>query len=98
MQEPGVVAATTEHTNNTLRIALPGLVETLVELAPIGRDDLLERLGADSVQFRSSSEADARAGDSDVDVEVRNGGLSEPVGIVLYPLDGADEAILFSVP
>jgi hypothetical protein len=84
--------------DDAARVALPRLVKRLVVEALVGGDDLLEDLAADAVQLGRGGEPDARAGDGDVDVEVGDGALGEPVGVLLNPLDGADQAVLLGVP
>lgn len=50
------------------------------------------------MEFGSGGDINAWAGDSDVDVKVGDGALGEPVGMLLDPFDGADQAVLFGIP
>jgi hypothetical protein len=93
-----IVAATAENVDNAVVVALPGLVQALIELALVGSDDLLQQLCADSRQLWRGPDGGMRARHANINIEISHRRLGEPVGVVLHPLRRADDAVLLGVP
>ena len=98
MQEGGKVTPTSEHLNVAACRVLPGVVQAAIEAAKVGVHDLLQQGGADLVQLGSRRKTRAGSGDCDVNVDIGDSRVLEPVDVLLYPLDGPDEAVFLGVP
>lgn len=87
MDESCVVTSTTQNSNLTPSIPLPGAVQTLIKGTLVGRHNLAEDVCADGVQLGTGRDTYSRAGYSHIDVEVSYIGLDKPVDVILNPLD-----------
>lgn len=98
VQKGGKVTAASENLDAAARRVLPGVVQAAVEAAKVGVHDLLQQGGADLVQLGSRRKAGAGARYGDVNVDIGDGRVFEPVDVLLDPLDGPDEAVFLGVP
>jgi outer membrane receptor protein involved in Fe transport len=98
VEESSVIRARAQDLNVSLAGSVPSIIEGLIEATKVGINDLLENLSSKGMQLRGSTEVRSRTTDSDINVQIRDSCVGEPVDVLLNPFSRANDTPFFSIP